>query len=53
VQWKGHLSLAQLQAGQMSLQGEVNGMKVKATLHRLDEAQFPLSDQTIHFVQWP
>jgi len=50
--WKGHLTLQQSQPDRLSVIGSVNGAQVAATLHRVDQASFPLTDTSLHLLHW-
>lgn len=49
--WKGTLILQQPGPGRLSLQGEVNGVAVSGKAHRLDPANFVLTNEKLTLVQ--
>jgi uncharacterized membrane protein YphA (DoxX/SURF4 family) len=50
--WKGELTLTQTGPDALSVQGQVNGAAVTATLRRVDETGFPLRDEGLHLWDW-
>jgi uncharacterized membrane protein YphA (DoxX/SURF4 family) len=49
--WKVQLTLRQPQPNTLELHGQVNGLTVTSTLHRVDESRFKIRDEGLHLVQ--
>jgi uncharacterized membrane protein YphA (DoxX/SURF4 family) len=50
--WTGVLTVSRPAPDQLGLRGVVNGASLTATMHRMDEASFPLRDESLHLVHW-
>jgi len=48
--WKASLSYQQPAPGRLTLEGALDGKKVRASLHRIDEPRFPLHTRGFHWV---
>jgi hypothetical protein len=48
--WKASLSYQQPAPGRLTLEGALDGEKVRASLHRIDEPRFPLHTRGFHWV---
>lgn len=49
-EWKALFSFAELDAGLMTLQGELDGHKTNAKLVRFDESKFLLTNRGFHWI---